>query len=133
MPTQVDHFAFRVTELDRAIKFYQDILGLRLISKTVDEDHHEAFAFLELEGGNLELLQLLDENNQLIPSENSEVKEPYCPHLALKCGNLDQFVLELEDKKIEIVKGPLEIPGMVKWLYITDPDNNIIEFVEWIK
>jgi len=129
---KVDHFAFRVFDLDKAIKFYQEILGLKLLSKTVDENHHEAFAFLELEGGNLELLQLMDENNNPAPFEKSEVKQPFCPHLAIKCENLDELVLELVKKKIEIVKGPLEIPEMVKWLYIADFDNNFIEFVEWI-
>ena len=131
MQLKIDHFAFRVFDLDKAVKFYQETLGLKLISKTVDEDHHEAFAFLELEGANLELLQLMDENNNPVPFEKSEVKQPFCPHLAIKCENLDLLVLELEKKKVPLVKGPLEIPGMVKWLYIADPDNNIIEFVEW--
>jgi len=131
MISAIDHFAFRVSNLDLSIRFYQDTLGLKLLSKTVDKEHLEAFAFLEMEGGNLELLQLLDENNKPIPCEKSEVKEPYCPHLAFKCEKLDKFVLELKKKNVEIVKGPLEIPGMVKWLYIADPDNNIIEFVEW--
>ncbi len=130
---KVDHFAFRVFDLDNSIKFYQDTLDLKLLSKTVDEEHLEAFAFLELEGGNLELLQLLNENIKPIQYEKLEVNQPYCPHLAIKCENLDELVLDLKVKKVEIVKGPLEIPGMVKWLYITDPDNNIIEFVEWIK
>ena len=133
MTLQVDHFAFSVSDLDVAIKFYQDVLELKLLSKNVDENHHEAFAFLELEGGNLELLQLMDKNNKPVPFEKSEVKEPFCPHLALKCEDLDELVLELTKKKVEIVKGPLEIPGMVKWLYFADPDNNIIEFVEWEK
>ena len=132
MKKVVDHFAFRVSDLDKSIKFYQEILGLKLLSKNIDDEHHEAFAFLELDGGNLELLQLLDENNQPLYLAIPEVKQPFCPHLALKCDNLDKFISELKDKKVEIIKGALEIPGMVKWLYIADPDNNVIEFVEWI-
>jgi len=129
---QVDHFAFRVSDLEQALHFYGDILGFKLLSKTVDEDHHEAFAFLELAGGNLELLQLLDENNQPIHREKPSIEPPFCPHLAIKSENLDQFVLELQKKNIDIVKGPLEIPDLVKWLYIADSDHNIIEFVQWL-
>ena len=132
MPLKIDHFAFRVSDLDEAIRFYCDILGLKLLSKTVDEEHHEAFAFLELDGGNLELLQLVDENNNPVPYKKLEIKQPFCPHLAIKCENLDLLVSDLENKNVPIIKGPLEIPGTVKWLYITDPDNNVIEFVEWI-
>ena len=32
---------------------------------------------------------------------------------------------------IPVVKGPMEIPGMVRWVYTHDPDRNIIEFVQW--
>ena len=131
MPDQVDHFAFSVSDLDKAIKFYQDILGLKLLSKTVDEEHHEAFAFFELAGGKLELLQLLDENKNGAGFKKRKIKQPFCPHLAIKAENLDMFVSDLSEKKVNVVKGPMEISGQVKWLYIADPDNNIIEFVEW--
>lgn len=133
MSFKADHFAFQVSDLDASIEFYHHILGLNLISKTVDEEHHEAFAFLELEGGNLELLQLLDEENNPLPFKQAEIKPPYCPHLAIASENLDQLVAMLGDKNVEIVKGPLEIPGTVKWLYIADPDRNVIEFVQWLR
>ena len=74
MALKVDHFAFRVFDLDKAIIFYRETLGLKLLSKTV-----------------------------------------------------------LENKNVPIIKGPLEISKMVKWLYIANSDNNIIEFVEWVK
>ncbi len=133
MPPKVDHFAFRVSDLDASIEFYCNLLGLKLLSKTVDEEHHEAFAFLELKGGNLELLQLLDENNKPTTFERPKIKRPFCPHLAIKSDNLNRLVLSLKEKDIPIIKGPLEIPDMVKWLYISDPDHNIIEFVQWLK
>ena len=133
MTPKVDHFAFRVSDLDASIEFYCNVLGLKLLSKTVDEEHREAFAFLELKGGNLELLQLLNANDKPAQFEKPEIKQPFCPHLAITSDNLDRLVLTLKEKNIPIVKGPLEIPDMVKWLYISDPDHNIIEFVRWLK
>jgi hypothetical protein len=102
------------------------------MSRTVDAENREAFAYVELAGGNLELLQLLDENGQPLAAPKPPVESPFCPHLALGVDDLDSFAELLQSKDIEIIKGPLEIPGMVKWLYIADPDNNIIEFVQWI-
>lgn len=125
---KVDHFAFRVTDLDASIRFYTETLGLTLMSKTVDEEHGEAFAFLELDGGNLELLQLLDTPNYPLPA----IDRPFCPHLALVSDDLDAMMDHLHKQNIPIVKGPLEIPNMVKWLYIADPDQNIIEYVQWL-
>jgi catechol 2,3-dioxygenase-like lactoylglutathione lyase family enzyme len=129
---QLDHAAFRVADLDRAINFYTGVFGLRLMFRQEDPDHHEAFAFLEVEGGNLELLQCLDEQNRPVPYDPPKVEPPFTPHLAMKAENLDQLVATLQEKGIPIVKGPLEIPGQVKWLYLTDPDQNVLEFVQWL-
>lgn len=128
----VDHFAFRVSDLEASIQFYCNIIGLKLLSKTMDTDHHEAFAFFKLDGGNLELLQFLDENHDPISYQKPPINQPYCPHLAIKADNLEQLVLAMKEKNVPIVKGPLEIPDFVKWMYIADLDNNIIEFVQWI-
>ncbi|MBK7495297.1 MAG: VOC family protein [Candidatus Omnitrophica bacterium] len=129
---QVDHFAFRVNDLDRSIDFYSNVLGLKLMFRQFDPNHHEAFAFFELEGGNLELLQCLDEFNQPVPPVLPAIEPPFTPHLALKAEDLGRIIELLKEKSIPIVKGPLEIPGQVRWLYLADPDHNILEFVQWL-
>ncbi len=130
--TKVDHFAFEVSDMDAAIRFYTETLGLKLLSRDLDEDHHEAFAFLELEGGNLELLQVLDENNRPIVSEKQEIGRSHSPHLAIETEDMDRLISTLEKKGVPIVDGPLEITGKVRWVYISDPDNNIVEFIQWL-
>ncbi len=127
-----DHVAFQVSDMDIAIDFYTTSLGLKLLFRKVDEAHHEAFAFLELEGGNLELLQILDDQNQPVPAEPASIKPPYCPHLALGVDDLDAALARLEETGVPLVKGPLEIVGEVRWAYFADPDGNVIEFVQWL-
>lgn len=127
-----DHFAFQVSDMESAIRFYTDKLGLKLLSSEVDEPHHEAFAFLEVEGGNLELLQVLDENNAPIPRVAPEPAPPYCPHLALATDDMDACLENLRRQEIPILEGPLEIPGEIRWVYATDPDNNVLEFIQWL-
>ena len=131
MPT-ADHFAFEVSDMERAIRFYTEKLGLRLILSQVDDAHHEAFAFLELDGGNLELLQILDENNQPLPRAAPESTPSLCPHLALATDDMDACLENLRQQGIPILKGPLEIAGEIKWVYATDPDNNVLEFIQWL-
>ena len=128
-----DHIAFRVSDMDRAIEFYCNKLGLLMEYDTVDRNHHERFVFLKLEGASIELLQMLDDKNNPVPFDTSSVAAPYCPHFAIRTDNLETTTQQLQEAGITIIKGPLEIPGQVKWLYIADPDQNIIEFVEWIK
>lgn len=129
---RLDHVAVAVSDLDAAIAFYSGKLGLRLLSRELDELHHEAFAFLELEGGNLELLQPLDEQNRPQPLRLSRIEAPYCPHVALATDDMDGLLARLERDGVPIVKGPLEIAGSVRWVYVHDPDNNILEFVQWL-
>ncbi len=127
-----DHFAFGVSDLEASIEFYTEKIGLKLMFKEIDKQHHEAFAFLELNGGNLELLQLLDDNNQPVPRVKQDIKEPFCPHLAIGTDDMDGLLSGLHEKQVPIIKGPLEITGKVRWVYFADPDNNILEFVEWL-
>ena len=127
-----DHFAFEVADMARAIRFYTEKLGLKVLSSEVDREHHEAFAFLELEGGNLELLQKLDENDAPMPRNAPEPVPPYCPHLALKTDDMDACLDMLRREGIPILKGPREIPGEIKWVYVADPDKNVVEFIQWL-
>ena len=47
---KVDHFAFLVSDMDKSIDFYQNILGLKFISRQIDEEHGEEFSFFEMAG-----------------------------------------------------------------------------------
>jgi lactoylglutathione lyase len=126
---RADHFAFQVTDMDRAIRFYVEDLGLRLLFREVSEEHEEEFAFLEVEGGNLELLKSR-KGAAFVPQPP---EPPYCPHLAFGTEDMSVTLEMIREKEIPIVKGPLELAGKVKWIYVNDPDHNVIEFIEWIE
>lgn len=127
---RLDHVALQVADLDAAIAFYTEKLGLKLQFKKIDEAHHEAFAFLELEGGNIELLQMLDARNRPVPRTPPEIQKPYTPHVALASDDLDQTRAALNRANVPIIAGPLEIEGSVRWLYLHDPDHNVIEYIQ---
>jgi len=124
--------AFQVSDMDQALTFYTDVLGLKLMFREHNAGEHEYFSMLALEGGNLELIQLLDENDQPVPYEKPEVRQPYCPHLCLEVESMDDALGLIAKHSIPIAKGPLEIEGKERWVYCCDPDNNVIEFIEWI-
>ncbi len=122
-----DHMAFQVSNMDASIRFYTEALGLKLLFRHVNEEVREDYAFLELDGGNLELLQYLG-----APFVKPEIKPPYCPHLALATDDMDETLRLFKERGIPVVKGPLENPGEERWVYVSDPDNNIIEFIQWL-
>ncbi len=124
---RTDHIALPVSDMDEAIKFYEK-LGLPLMSREIDPVQQEEFAFLALQGGNLELLKSLAHS-----FEKPEIRPPYCPHLALATDDMDLTLKMIEQQRISVIAGPLKIKDKVTWLYVADPNNNVIEFVQWLK
>jgi catechol 2,3-dioxygenase-like lactoylglutathione lyase family enzyme len=128
---KIDHFAYEVSDLDAAIRFYTGKLGFKVVlGKTVDEKEHEAFAILELAGGKVELLQALSADNTPQPFEPIPLRPHACPHLALGVDDFDATLAMLAREGISILHGPLEIAGVAKWMYVCDPDGNVIEFCQ---
>ena len=125
----IHHFAYEVSDLDASIHFYTEKLGFRLqLDRIVDENEHEAFAILEMDGGRLELIQALTESNTPQSFESFPIRPHCCPHLAFQVNDFDQILEQLKVKGIPVVHGPLEAPGVARWLYASDPDGNVIEF-----
>ena len=123
-----DHMAFEVSNMDQSIRFYTQVLGLQLLFRKVNIEEQEDYAFLELTGGNLELLQRLGSE----PFTKPTIKPPYCPHLAITSEDMNRTLQLIEEHHIPVIKGPLE-NAESKWIYISDPNNNVIEYVQWLK
>jgi catechol 2,3-dioxygenase-like lactoylglutathione lyase family enzyme len=124
---RLDHVAVPVSDMDAALQFYGEQLGLKFMFREVDPVEQEDFAYFELEGGNLELLTSLAH-----PFEKPDIKPPYCPHLALATSDMNATLHMIHEQGLRLIKGPMKIEGKVTWLYLVDPDNNVIEFVQWL-
>ncbi len=123
-----DHVAFQVSNIDAAIQFYVEKLDFALKSKAVNAEEGEAYAFLALGDLRLELIQDLKEAD----SPRPEVKPPYCPHLAIETGDMDGAVDQLRQRGVTVLRGPLKIEGEETWVYFADPDNNVLEYIQWL-
>ena len=123
---RLDHVAVPVSDMEAALQFYGEKLGLKFMFREVDPVEQEDFAYFELEGGNLELLKSLAH-----PFDKPDIRPPYCPHLALATSDMNATLRLIQERGLRLIKGPLKIEGKVTWLYIADPDNNVIEFVQW--
>lgn len=122
-----DHTAFRVSDLSRSIAFYKSLLGAEVRCECINEEEREAYAFLELEGGSLELIQRLGEDY-----ERPAIVPPYCPHFAVETEDMELTMGLIRENSAPIIRGPLEIVNKERWVYVADPDNNIVEFIEWV-
>jgi len=124
-----DHTAFQVSSLDQAIEFYVNRLGFTLASRAENAAEQEAYAFLVLGDLRLELIQDLKHASYPKPA----IRPPYCPHLAIQTADMAQAVGRLEKNGVTILRGPLEIEGEESWVYFCDPDNNVLEYIQWYR
>ena len=125
---KLDHVAVEVSNLEAAIDFYEQKIGLKFLFKKVDKAQGEAFAYLEMEGGRLELLQSL-RLKKIRATEN----QTFCPHIAFASNDIYATEQQLRKKQVLILKEPMEFAGTVRWLYAADLDGNVLEFVQWLK
>jgi catechol 2,3-dioxygenase-like lactoylglutathione lyase family enzyme len=118
-----------VSNLDRAIEFYTEKMGFILRSRSTNEEQQEEFCFLTSEGTTLELISDMKKSYR----EKQKIRRPYCPHICFATDDMEKTLKELRTKNIEIVRGPLEIEGEETWVYFSDPDGNVLEYIEWYK
>ena len=122
-----DHGAFRVRNLADAIRFYTEKLGFQLLFQNRSEEHGEQYAFLTYNGARLELIETIETEYQPTMPER-----PYCPHLCFEAEDMDEVLGMLAANQIKILDGPNEVPGSERWLYFTDPDLNVLEYIVWL-
>jgi lactoylglutathione lyase len=123
----LDHIALEVSDIDRSIEFYTTKIGFTLVSRSTNEEEYEEYCFLK--SGDFILELLTDTNKEYLPK--GKIERPYCPHISFKSENMKKTVKDLQSKNITIIRGPLEKKDEGTWLYFTDPDGNILEYMQW--
>ena len=122
----MDHCGFQVMNMDKAIRFYTEKLSFTLDFRTINQEEQEEYAFITLGEARLELIQDLACEYQI-----KEIRKPYCPHFCIEVQDMEIALKELNRKGIAIVKGPLKIENEETWVYFSDEDNNVLEYIQW--
>jgi catechol 2,3-dioxygenase-like lactoylglutathione lyase family enzyme len=110
----LDHISLGTSNLEKSIAFYSDILDCEVIEK------NEKFALLELDRIIIKL--------NYIPDYKFPIKNPaaFTISFNLDVDDFTNAIIELEEKKIPIVYGPIPVEGG-ETLLIKDPDGHWIE------
>ena len=101
---KTDHVSLVVEDLDRAINFYTQKLGLTiLIPKEYNEEEQAEYIFLRLGGSNLELVKLHNQSS----SNQAKDSDSICPHLALSTDNFEKTVADFGRAKYHNFSRPI--------------------------
>ncbi len=117
----IDHLVLRVKDGDRALRFYTEVLGLRI--ERIIEDFH----YYQLRcGRNLLDLSVLPEGENLDARSRRDLD-----HVCLNVsGSLTEVLAHLAKHQVEVVNGPLELYGARGFgtsIYVRDPDDHTLE------
>lgn len=125
---KTEHFGIRVRDLDAALAFYRDLLGLPEFDRVVTGS------------GNTNVLLAMGEAGyvELMGNPNFEPMRPAgnhagLHHLALLVPDLDAWVAYLTARGVAITAGPesMEWPkATAKLCFVADPEGNPVEFFE---
>ena len=120
------HTRFRVSDMDKSISFYQDILGME-VTEEKTSPRGSKLVFLRFPGTdcNLELCSFPNSGLVHVPED--------LVHLAFEVENLEDCINRLNAAGIPITEGPLESSNGTRFIFIEDPDKYEIELMHYKK
>ena len=112
---RVDHVWFWTRDMDRAIAFYRDVVGLELVRRDGDD-------WAELDAGAVRLgLHGAGDRPQL----------PAGGTVVLRVEDLDATKLALEARGVEFDAHVGEVEGRARFASFADPDGNALQILEY--
>jgi methylmalonyl-CoA/ethylmalonyl-CoA epimerase len=100
-PTHVEHIGIAVENLDEAIKYYQDVLGLECYSIEEVKDQKVKTAFFKVGDTKIELLESTDPEGPI--GKFIEKKGQGIHHIAFAVEDAQQALNEAEDKGVRLI------------------------------
>ena len=142
MITTMNHVSFTVADLDRAVQFYGETLGLECISLAErDEDFSAAvtgipgvtmkIAYMKAANCSVELIQYTKgQGTALVTATN----QPGCTHLCFNIADYDEWLERMAKNGVKMSGELCLVPAGPnkgkRVCYMLDPDGNHLEFIE---
>ena len=124
MITKYLHTRFRVSDMEKSIHFYSQILGLKVIEQKVSP-RGSKLAFLQAPGTDSEI-----ELCSFPSSGKVEVPEDLV-HLAFQVEDLEACMQKLLEAGVPITEGPVKTESGTRFIFTEDPDKYEIELMQY--
>ena len=140
----VYHTGFTVSDIERSLVFYRDILGLTLVKRQTGTAPYLAtitgFEGVRLETAHLQpaaggsMLELLQYISHPAPPTDRATNRPGNGHLCFKVDDVRAVCVELRRRGVTLISEPAEITAGTHaggWgVYLRDPDGFTVELYQ---
>jgi methylmalonyl-CoA epimerase len=99
--TKLDHIGIAVKNMDEALAFYRDTLGISPASEEIIEEQKVKVAFLPLGDTELELLESTSPDGPV--AKFIEKRGEGIQHIALRVENIEEALKELKEKDFRLI------------------------------
>jgi lactoylglutathione lyase len=126
---QPDHIGVRVRDLDAALAFYREVLGLPEVERLAMQNG-TTLVMLQLGStGYVELVHRADFSAAVpVPANQAGLQ-----HFCLEIDDLEAWVGHLKQHGVSLASGPFDMrwpSGPVRGLFIADPEGNAVELLQ---
>ena len=137
MTPTAHHYGITVSDLDRAVEFYRDVLGLAVIAEFsvggdafatgVDVEGASAeFAHLDAGDARIELVSYDPEGDA---TDEPSLNDPGAAHVGLEVDDLDAVYRDLP-ASVRTLSEPQTTESGTRILFVRDPEHNLVELLE---
>jgi methylmalonyl-CoA/ethylmalonyl-CoA epimerase len=98
---RIDHLAIAVDDIDRALGFFRDVLGLEVSHTDLEEGQRVVVAFLPLGDSEIELIEPVGDDSGVARFLGR--RGPGMHHLCLEVEDLDTALERLRDRGVEVI------------------------------
>ena len=100
-PTHIEHIGIAVSNLQNAIRFYEDVLGLKCYAIEEVPDQKVRTAFFRIGETKIELLESTDPEGPI--GKFIEKRGEGIHHIAFAVENVTNALLEIEGKGVQLI------------------------------
>ena len=98
---RLDHVGIAVKNLDETLKFYTDVLGLKLADTEIVEEQKVRVAFLPIGDTEVELLESTADDGPI--AKYIERNGEGVQHLAFQVENIEAAIAEMQEKGMRMI------------------------------
>ncbi|MGQ9631864.1 MAG: VOC family protein [bacterium] len=122
----VDHTAITVADMDEAVNFYHNVLGMPIVEEFYDEYEEARIVYLKSGDNQIELLAFEDPEGAASRGATTNLG---LSHLAFMVDDVRGAYEELVAKGVEFTLEPRDYPGGT-YAYFRGPGGAILELIQ---